>query len=138
MRLQNQVTLTTGSTTGIGAVMARRVVAEGARAILHGRNLTRGEAKRAEPGAAHAAFIAGSLADTLRPDRVHVSQMNVGWSITDNEHETRRSDGMRPDCPERLPLSASPSVQLPKPEGFAEAALCCARTASRSVSAAQQ
>lgn len=138
MRLQNQVTLTTGSTIGIGIVRARRLVAEGPRAILHGRNLTRGGAKRAEPGAEHAAFIAGSLADTLRPDRVHVSQMNVGWTITDNEHETRRSDGMWPDWPEQLPLSASPSVQLPKPEGIAEAALCCARPASRTVSAAQQ
>lgn len=112
MRPQSQVTLITGSTIGIATVMARQLVAEGA------------------------AFVADSLADTLGPDRVRVSQMNIAWTSPDNEHETRPSDGLQPDWPEKLPLHASPSVQLPKREGIAEAALCCARPASRTVSAA--
>ena len=50
MRLQDQVILITGSTTGIGAAMARRFVTEGARVILHGRDTARGEALRQELG----------------------------------------------------------------------------------------
>ena len=48
MRLQDQVILITGSTTGIGEHMARRFVKEGARVILHGRDAARGEALRKE------------------------------------------------------------------------------------------
>src|SRR5687768_15793896 len=44
MRLQNKVLLVTGSTTGIGEAIARRVVAEGARVVLHGRDKERGRA----------------------------------------------------------------------------------------------
>ena len=51
MRLQNQSILITGSTTGIGAAMARRFVAEGAHVILHGRDIARGEALLEELGA---------------------------------------------------------------------------------------
>ena len=36
MRLKDQVILITGSTTGIGAAMAQRFIAEGAQVILHG------------------------------------------------------------------------------------------------------
>jgi NAD(P)-dependent dehydrogenase (short-subunit alcohol dehydrogenase family) len=44
MRLQNKVILVTGSTTGIGEAIARRVVAEGARVVVHGRDEERGQA----------------------------------------------------------------------------------------------
>jgi NAD(P)-dependent dehydrogenase (short-subunit alcohol dehydrogenase family) len=57
MRLQDQVILITGSTTGIGAAMARRFVAEGACVILHGRDVARGEKLREELGAENTAFI---------------------------------------------------------------------------------
>ncbi|MEI9892937.1 MAG: SDR family NAD(P)-dependent oxidoreductase [Chthoniobacter sp.] len=67
MRLENQVILITGSTTGIGAAMAQRFVAEGARVILHGRDTARGEALRAELGAERTAFVPGDLADPEHP-----------------------------------------------------------------------
>jgi len=38
MRLEDQIVLITGSTTGIGAAMARLFVSEGAKVILYGRN----------------------------------------------------------------------------------------------------
>ena len=59
MRLQDQVILITGSTTGIGEYMARRFVAEGARVILHGRDAARGAALRKELGEDRSAFCQG-------------------------------------------------------------------------------
>ena len=51
MRLQDKVILVTGSTTGIGEAIARRVVAEGARVVIHGRDAERGRALVSEwPG----------------------------------------------------------------------------------------
>jgi NAD(P)-dependent dehydrogenase (short-subunit alcohol dehydrogenase family) len=44
MRLQDKVILVTGSTTGIGEAIARRVVAEGGRVVIHGRDADRGQA----------------------------------------------------------------------------------------------
>ena len=238
MRLQNQVILITGSTTGIGAAMARRFVAEGARVILHGRDTTRGEALREELGAEKAAFIAGdladenhpaqlaaaalecfgridalvnnaalatrahiadtdtaffdrllavnlrapfmlirallpslkktqgcvlnigsvlahcgqsnlvaysvskgglmtltrNLADTLGPDRVRVNQMNVGWTLTENEYQTKLDDGLPENWPETLPAYAAPSGSLLMPEDIAEAAIYWVSSASRPVS----
>ena len=50
MRLQDKVILVTGSTTGIGEAIARRVVAEGGRVMIHGRDAERGQALVAELG----------------------------------------------------------------------------------------
>jgi NAD(P)-dependent dehydrogenase (short-subunit alcohol dehydrogenase family) len=44
MRLQDKVVLVTGSTTGIGEAIARRVLEEGACVVIHGRNAERGQA----------------------------------------------------------------------------------------------
>jgi NAD(P)-dependent dehydrogenase (short-subunit alcohol dehydrogenase family) len=44
MRLENKVILVTGSTTGIGEAIARRVATEGARVVVHGRDEERGRA----------------------------------------------------------------------------------------------
>ena len=70
MRLQDQVILITGSTTGIGEHMARRFVKEGAKVILHGRDAARGEALRKELGEANAAFCQGNLADAEYPAKL--------------------------------------------------------------------
>ena len=55
MRLQDKQILITGSATGIGAAMARRFVAEGARVIIHGLDRAAGEKVAAELG--KAAFL---------------------------------------------------------------------------------
>jgi NAD(P)-dependent dehydrogenase (short-subunit alcohol dehydrogenase family) len=238
MRLQDQVILITGSTTGIGAAMARRYIAEGARVILHGRDAQRGEALRAELGSHHAAFCCGdladaaypeqlataalqcfgnidalinnaalttrahltetdavfldrmlavnlraplllirallpalkksegcvlnigsvlaycgqanllaysiskgalltmtrNLADTLGPDKVRINQMNVGWTLTENEYHTKIADGLLENWPDNLPLYAAPSGKLITPEQIAEAALYWVSPASRPIS----
>ena len=70
MRLQDQIILVTGSTTGIGEFMARRFVAEGAKVILHGRNAERGAALRTELGEENAAFCQGDLGDADYPEQL--------------------------------------------------------------------
>jgi NAD(P)-dependent dehydrogenase (short-subunit alcohol dehydrogenase family) len=67
MRLHERIILITGSTTGIGAAMARRFVVEGARVVLHGRDAARGESLRRELGTDRAAFLTGDLADERCP-----------------------------------------------------------------------
>jgi NAD(P)-dependent dehydrogenase (short-subunit alcohol dehydrogenase family) len=227
MRLQDQVILITGSTTGIGEHMARRFVAEGARVILHGRDAARGEALRNELGTDKAAFCQGNLADAEYPeklaadaiaafgkvdalvnnaaltnrarigetdaamfdriiavnarapmllirallpelkknqgvvlnigsvlahcgqanllaysmskgalmtmtrnladalglDRVRVNQLNVGWTLTENEYQVKLGDGLGEGWPERLPAYAVPMGRLLYPEDIAAAAV---------------
>jgi NAD(P)-dependent dehydrogenase (short-subunit alcohol dehydrogenase family) len=62
MRLQDKVILVTGSTTGIGEAIARRVVAEGGRVMIHGRDAERGETIAAELGSS-SRFAKSDLAD---------------------------------------------------------------------------
>lgn len=66
MRLKDKVILVTGSTTGIGAAIARRVLAEGGWVMIHGRDAERGRAVAAE-GGERARFIEGDLADASAP-----------------------------------------------------------------------
>jgi len=238
MRLADQVILITGSTTGIGAAMAQRFVAEGARVIVHGRDTARGEALRAELGADRSAFVQGdladpehpaqlaaaalrcfgridalvnnaalttrahlqdtdpaffdrimavnlraplmlirallpalketqgcvlnigsilahcgqsnlvaysmskgglmtmtrNLADSLGPDRVRVNQINVGWTLTDNEYQTKIGDGLPPDWPDHVSTFVAPSGKLLMPMDIAEAAVYWVSPASRPVS----
>jgi NAD(P)-dependent dehydrogenase (short-subunit alcohol dehydrogenase family) len=238
MRLHERIILITGSTTGIGAAMARRFVEEGARVVLHGRDAARGESLRRELGTDRAAFLTGdladercpaelataavscfggldalvnnaaltaradvadtdtaffdrmiavnlraplmlirallpalrksqgcvlnigsvlahcgqsnmlaysvskgglmtltrNLADALGPQRVRVNQMNVGWTLTDNEYATKRADGLAENWPDTLPAYAVPSGQLLTPEGIAEAAIYWVSPVSRPIS----
>jgi NAD(P)-dependent dehydrogenase (short-subunit alcohol dehydrogenase family) len=238
MRLHERIILITGSTTGIGAAMARRFVEEGARVILHGRDAARGESLRRELGADRTAFLTGdladagcpaelaaaavacfggldavvnnaaltaradvtetdvaffdrmiavnlraplmlvrallpalrksqgcvlnigsvlahcgqanllaysvskgglmtltrNLADALGPERVRVNQMNVGWTLTDNEYATKRADGLPENWPDTLPAYAVPSGQLLTPEVIAEAAIYWVSPVSRPIS----
>jgi NAD(P)-dependent dehydrogenase (short-subunit alcohol dehydrogenase family) len=61
-----RVVLVTGSTDGLGREVARRLAADGAHVIVHGRNRERGEALVAEierEGRGSASFYAADLAD---------------------------------------------------------------------------
>jgi NAD(P)-dependent dehydrogenase (short-subunit alcohol dehydrogenase family) len=227
MRLENKVILITGSTTGIGAAMARTFVREGAKVVLHGRDLARGETLAAELGPERTVFRQGdladpecppllvraaidafgrldamvnnaalttrahlwetdagffdaimavnlrapllliraaeealaetrgavlnigsilahcgqsnllaysiskgglmtltrNLADTLAPRRVRVNQLNVGWTLTDNEFAVKRADGLPENWPDTLPASVVPSGGLLQPDDIARAAI---------------
>ncbi|MCF6313792.1 MAG: SDR family oxidoreductase [Verrucomicrobiales bacterium] len=238
MRLQDQVIFITGSTTGIGAAMARLFVAEGARVIIHGRDEERGKILQRELGDQWAGFVQGDLADTNCPalladkaqrcfgkldvlvnnaaltsranleqtdassfDRliavnlrapmmlirallpalkkskgcvlnigsvlaycgqsnllaysvskgglmtmtrnladtlgisgVRVNQLNVGWTLTENEYQCKLDDGLPEDWPDHLPPDAAPSGKLLAAEEIAEAAIYWVSQASRPVS----
>ena len=59
-RLQHKVAIVTGATSGIGEATARRFVAEGARVVIAGRSVERGEALVAELGE-NAVFFAADV-----------------------------------------------------------------------------
>ena len=64
-RLSGEVALVTGSTSGLGAAIARRFFEEGASVLVTGRNAERGNALLAElaPGPGRAAFREADLSD---------------------------------------------------------------------------
>jgi NAD(P)-dependent dehydrogenase (short-subunit alcohol dehydrogenase family) len=69
MRLKDKVILVTGSTTGIGEAIARRSIAEGARVVIHGRDVERGQAIVNE-FAGRAALAVADLADPNSPPQL--------------------------------------------------------------------
>jgi len=98
MRLKDKVILVTGSTTGIGEAIARRVHQEGAKVLLHGRDAERGEAIVAELGD-RARFSSGDLADCNVPNQLvgkvvaEFGQLdavvnNAAWVVRSDIHTT--------------------------------------------------
>ena len=69
MRLKSKVILVTGSTTGIGAAMAKVFTREGARVMIHGRRKDAAQALAAELGG-ESSFSIGSLEDPDVPARL--------------------------------------------------------------------
>jgi NAD(P)-dependent dehydrogenase (short-subunit alcohol dehydrogenase family) len=237
MRLRDKVIIITGSTTGIGAAMARLFVREGARVLVHGRDRNSGQALVAELGSAAALHIddlidpeaaprlvkaalknfgridalvnnaalttrshlvdtdakffdrllavnlrapllltraaleplaatqgailnigsvlahcgqanlvaysiskgglmtmSRNLADALGPRRIRVNQLNVGWTLTENEYTKKVADGLSADWPERLPANLIPSGRILVPEDVARGALYWVSDESRPIS----
>src|SRR5262249_31875172 len=72
MNIENKTVLVTGSTDGVGRLVARRLADQGARVLIHGRDCTRGEQLLKEIRAANrgsAAFLPAdfsSLAEVRR------------------------------------------------------------------------
>jgi NAD(P)-dependent dehydrogenase (short-subunit alcohol dehydrogenase family) len=94
MRLHDKVILVTGSTTGIGEAIARRVVAEGARVIVHGRDVERGRALVNE-WAGRAELAIADLADPAAlPGLVETAIRAFGRldAVVNNAASTARSD----------------------------------------------
>ncbi|SDR61636.1 NAD(P)-dependent dehydrogenase, short-chain alcohol dehydrogenase family [Rhizobiales bacterium GAS191] len=69
MELEGKTVLITGSTDGVGRVVARRLAASGARVLVHGRDLERGRGLVAE---IHAA---GRQADFLQADLASLAEV---------------------------------------------------------------
>ncbi len=74
-----------------------------------------------------------NLADSLGTRKVRVNQLNVGWTLTENEYEVKLGDGLPENWPETLPVDAVPSGKLIAPEEIAEAALYWASRSSRPI-----
>jgi NAD(P)-dependent dehydrogenase (short-subunit alcohol dehydrogenase family) len=64
-----------------------------------------------------------NLADSLGMDRVRVNQLNVGWTLSDNEYQVKLGDGLGEGWPERLPSHVVPMGRLLMPEDIAAAAV---------------
>ena len=75
-----------------------------------------------------------NLADALGPRQVRVNQLNVGWTLTENEYDVKIADGMPPDWPEHLPVVSAPSGRLLSPEDIAGCALYWLSDRSRPIS----
>ncbi len=72
MRLSGKVILITGSTTGIGAALATRCIAEGASVLVHGRDEPKGRELVSELGTS-AELIIADLADPNVPAQLVVA-----------------------------------------------------------------
>src|SRR5688572_5480089 len=69
MQLKDKVILVTGSTTGIGEAIARRAVQLGAKVMLHGTDMDRGQSV-ASSLEGRAQFLAGDLANADVPQQL--------------------------------------------------------------------
>src|SRR3954452_781756 len=94
MRLENKVIIVTGSTTGIGEAIAKRVLVEGARVIFHGRDAARGQALVTQAGK-NARFVEADLADPNAPQQVidfAVKEFGTLDGLVNNAASTARGD----------------------------------------------
>src|SRR5215204_3892380 len=94
MRLKDKVVVVTGSTTGIGEAIAKRVLAEGGLVMFQGRNAERGRALVKEAGE-RARFVEADLADPAAPPQVIDATIKAFGKldgIVNNAASTARSD----------------------------------------------
>jgi NAD(P)-dependent dehydrogenase (short-subunit alcohol dehydrogenase family) len=100
MRLQDKVILVTGSTTGIGEAIARRVIAEGGLVMIHGRDASRGNALATELGAS-VRFIDADLADPAAlPNLIEATVKAFGRldALVNNAASVSRNDLQHTDA----------------------------------------
>lgn len=64
-----------------------------------------------------------NLADAHGAEGIRVNQLNVGWTLTENERELKKRDGMPDDWPEHLSPVFAPSGRLLSPDDIAWAAV---------------
>ena len=60
-----------------------------------------------------------NLADALAPEKIRVNQLNVGWTLTDNEHQTQLKAGRPENWLELVPEAFAPSGTILRPEEIA-------------------
>jgi NAD(P)-dependent dehydrogenase (short-subunit alcohol dehydrogenase family) len=64
-----------------------------------------------------------NLADALGPEGIRVNQLNVGWTLTPNEFELKKKEGLPDDWPTHIGKTFAPSGRLLSPEDVAWAAV---------------
>ena len=95
MRLKDKVVVVTGSTTGIGEAIARRVVSEGGRVLIHGLERDLGNAVVASLGNQSALLHVDELSDPAAPERIVAAAIaafgkidglvnNAAWIVRSN------------------------------------------------------
>jgi NAD(P)-dependent dehydrogenase (short-subunit alcohol dehydrogenase family) len=106
-RLQGKVAIVTGSTMGIGAAIARRFVAEGARVVINShRDDAHANAMRAELGVENSLFVQADIADAAATQRLveltlerfgqlDVLVNNAGMNVFDDPLKLTQEDWQR-------------------------------------------
>ena len=64
-----------------------------------------------------------NLADAYGTEGLRVNQFNVGWTLTPNEFELKKKEGLPDDWPAKVPKTYAPSGRLLSPEDIAWAAV---------------
>ena len=64
-----------------------------------------------------------NLADAHGAEGMRVNMLNLGWTLTPNEYELKKKEGLPDDWPNRLPKTFAPSGRLLSPEDVALAAI---------------
>ena len=127
MNMNGKVVLVTGSTDGVGRLVARRLAEQGARVLIHGRNSDRGkellEQIRAARGSA--VFVPADfsslnevrrLADVVRQESIVSTSLSTMLALA-------RAAPLRNGRPVTTAMScASPSITLP---GSCSRDCCC-------------
>lgn len=63
-----------------------------------------------------------NLGHSLGKEGIRINQLNVGWTVTETEIETRKKEGFSSDWEQRLPAALIPSGHLLRPEQVAQQA----------------
>jgi NAD(P)-dependent dehydrogenase (short-subunit alcohol dehydrogenase family) len=64
-----------------------------------------------------------NLADAHGTEGIRVNQFNVGWTLTPNEYELKKKEGLPDDWPTKVPKVYAPSGRLLSPEDIGWAAV---------------
>lgn len=72
-----------------------------------------------------------NLGDALGGRNVRINQINVGWTLTENEHKLQRAEGRPEDWLKHLPPEFAPHGRLLQPQEIAAHALFWLSDASR-------
>lgn len=64
-----------------------------------------------------------NLADAHGSEGLRVNLFNVGWTLTPNEYELKKKEGLPENWPDHLPAEQAPSGRLLLPDDIAQAAL---------------
>jgi NAD(P)-dependent dehydrogenase (short-subunit alcohol dehydrogenase family) len=64
-----------------------------------------------------------NLADAYGAEGLRVNQFNVGWTLTSNEYELKKKEGLPDDWPSKVPKAFAPSGRHLSPEDIAWAAV---------------
>lgn len=60
-----------------------------------------------------------NLGDALGPEKIRINQLNVGWTLTENEHKIQVGEGRPEDWLDQVPAVFAPSGSILKPEHIA-------------------
>ncbi len=64
-----------------------------------------------------------NLADAHAEENIHVNHLNVGWTLTPNEHALKMTEGLPEDWPSRVPATIAPSGRILTPTDVAWAVI---------------